>query len=216
MAADDAKTAADASARAPRFTPVDPVPPQSALPPPGGGAGSSAESGDARRMQDFLWRVHGYTNDYIRFADTKAAFCLGLALALIAALMKSSSPGAFSGHIDALSRGGASALLSMTALVLLIGSIIAAVMTVRPRLSTHSQKGFIFWEAISAFGAPAIFTSAYAAQSEEELTECLSHHLYTLAQVCRRKYFWANLAIIAVISGGALTMAVLLFNSSRR
>jgi hypothetical protein len=37
----------------------------------------------------FLWDVHKYTNDYIRFADTKAAFVAAASTALIGTLVGS-------------------------------------------------------------------------------------------------------------------------------
>ena len=39
---------------------------------------------------DFLWEVHRYTNEYIRFADTKAGFIAGVSAALVGSLVASS------------------------------------------------------------------------------------------------------------------------------
>src|SRR5437763_11946832 len=57
-------------------TPMKPTPAAS-VPAPAAPAGPPAPS------LEFLWKVHSYTNDYIRFADTKA----GIALALVAGLL---------------------------------------------------------------------------------------------------------------------------------
>ena len=38
-------------------------------------------------LQDFLWKTHSYMNDYIRFADTKAAIVIALSTALLGGLI---------------------------------------------------------------------------------------------------------------------------------
>ena len=38
-------------------------------------------------LQDFLWKTHSYMNDYIRFADTKAAVVIALSTALLGGLI---------------------------------------------------------------------------------------------------------------------------------
>jgi hypothetical protein len=43
----------------------------------------AGETDDANSLEDFLWQVHEYTNEYIRFADTKAAFIVAASTALI-------------------------------------------------------------------------------------------------------------------------------------
>ncbi|MGB7309781.1 MAG: Pycsar system effector family protein [Candidatus Acidiferrales bacterium] len=207
MAAHEPKAPADVPTQEPLSTSASDSQPGS-TPQLGTGAGPPS---DPKQMQDFLWKVHGYTNDYIRFADTKAAFCLGLASALMAALIRRSFPGTFVAALRSSHHFSIWTLLVLAALTFLVGSIVASVMTVRPRLITRSQKGFIFWEAISSFDGPGAFTAAYSAQPERELTECLAHHVYTLAHVCRRKYLWVNLAIVAVVVGGAMAIVLVLF-----
>ena len=172
----------------------------------------TTSEGKLTKKREFLWQVHAYTNDYVRFADTKAAFCVGIASALIGVLFASKShelfiqtmPVRFVGDCNYL------AYISMGAFILLIFSIAASVLAVRPRLWTYSEEGFIFWGAIANFKDPDIFTARYQSQTEEELSQCLSHHLYSLATVCRRKYYWVNAAIMSVAGGGALAIAVLL------
>ena len=41
---------------------------------------------DEQDQNEFFWKVHSYTNEYIRFADTKAELVIGWTLALVGAL----------------------------------------------------------------------------------------------------------------------------------
>jgi hypothetical protein len=170
---------------------------------------------DLTSQRDFLWKVHSYTNDYIRFADTKAAFCASFASALIGALFASKLHELFITKLRAGNFAGLTFLadLSLGAFVLLTLSVIFAVVVIRPRLWTHSDKGFIFWEAISAFDAAEAFSTQFRTKVEAELDECLSHHLYTLAKISSRKYFWVSTSILMAAAGAALAVIVLMFKS---
>ena len=173
-----------------------------------------AEKGDAPRRREFLWKVHAYTNDYIRFADAKAGFCAGVASALMGALFASRFQDFFT---KALARdpGATWNLLagaSLLAFTFLGASVVAAIAAIRPRLWTHSNKGFIFWESISSYRTAAEFGAAYETQTELELNACLSHHLYSLATICRRKYACVNAAIWLTTIGGAFAAIALLLN----
>jgi hypothetical protein len=177
------------------------------------GSGPSPGADGMMQKREFLWKVHTYTNEYIRFADTKAGFCVGTASALIAALFASKSHELF---IDAFSHkssgtGNFLPIVSLLAFVALGTSIVAAVTAIRPRLWSRSNKGFIFWDDISKYGSATEFAAGHEIQTEIELTECLSRHLYTLATVCTRKYFWIGAAIWLVSVGGVLAVIVLLF-----
>jgi len=168
-----------------------------------------ATENDLMQKREFLWKVHTYVNDSIRFGDTKAVFCVGIASALIGALFASKCHELFMGV--APSQWTALGFTSLSAFVLLAISIGAAVTVIRPRLWTHSEKSFVFWKAISKFDAPSTFTSEYEAQPEAALNAHLAHHLYSLAKICCRKYAWMNFAILAAAGGGALAVIVLLF-----
>ncbi len=102
------------------------------------------------------------------------------------------------------------AFVSLGAFMLLAISILIAIGVIGPRLWTHSDKGFIFWGAISRFETPAKFADEYNSQTDSDLNECLSHHLYSIAKVCRRKYFWLSAAILTATLGGLLAAIVLL------
>ena len=103
--------------------------------------------------------------------------------------------------------------LSLLAFITLAVSIGAAVLVIRPRLWIDSKKGFIFWGAISKFESAAAFAGQFAAQTDEELDDGLSNHLFTVAGICRKKYFWINISMIALVIGGVLSVIVLLFEA---
>jgi hypothetical protein len=174
----------------------------------------SIKEDSVMQRREYLWKVHSYINDYIRFADTKATFCFGISSALIAALFASNSHEHF---VYGISRQqglmrSLPVVISLCGCVLLGASILTAVAAIRPRLWVHSSKGFIFWESISRFSTPNEFAAAYNIQTEIELNEGLSHHLYSIAKVCRRKYFWANASVWTVLIGGTLAVLALILN----
>jgi hypothetical protein len=180
-------------------------------------AGSSppAAAADFSYKREFLWKVQGYTHDYIRFGDTKAGFCVGIASALMGALFATKSQELFLFQLPSQYLGHRSALptLSLLAFLTLGVAIVAAVMVIRPRLWMDSPKGFIFWDSISKFESPAAFASQFATQTDDELAGHLSTHLFTVAGICRKKYFWINISLIALVVGGALSVIVLLLKT---
>jgi hypothetical protein len=170
---------------------------------------SATPAKDLIQEREFLWKVHGYTNDYIRFGDTKAGFCFGVASALIGALFVSKSHELFT-KIGP-SQWTAWSYVSLAAFLSLAVSIGATIIVIRPRLWTHEKKDFVFWGAISAFGTETEFGAEFAAQTPNELNTSLAHHLYSISRVCRRKYMWVTVAILAAVLGGALAVLLLLF-----
>jgi len=170
---------------------------------------------DFSPKREFLWKAQGYTHDYIRFGDTKAGFCVGIASALMGALFATKSHELFLKQLPSQYVGHQSVLpaLSLFAFITQGISISAAVMVIRPRLWIDSPKGFIFWGAISKFESAAAFRSQFAAQTDEELDGGLSNHLFTVAGICRKKYFWINISMIALFTGGVLSVIVLLFKT---
>lgn len=157
----------------------------------------------------YLWSVHEYLNTYIRFADTKAGVVIVLASGLIAALYGTGL------HVPLLSKSptewGWLGTLSAVGFLLLASAVLLAVWAIKPRLTNDQRKGFVFWESIRGFKSPLEYWQALRLQSEDGLTENLSGHLYTLAGVCRRKYFWVALSIWVSVAGAATgTTAILL------
>lgn len=193
--------------------------PESAVSSPSGNESAEPAENKLASKREFLWNIHTYTNNYVQFADTKAAFCVGISSAFMAAL--------FTAKAHELFRDGGPwtilSALSLGAFALLAISIGAAVMVVRPRdwLSNRnlekgservSETGFVFWEDIAKnFKTANLFADRYDRQSEMQLNRGLSLNLYDLAIVCRRKFIWVNVAVCAATAGAALAVVVMLF-----
>ena len=162
--------------------------------------------------QAFLWHVHEYLNEYVRFSDTKAAFAGTLASGLLAALYSSRA------HMEALQtpcrQWPIATWLDVCASVFLALSVVLALITVRPRLGVAS-KGFIFWGSIAAHGKVDMLQSSFHSQSEVALNDHLLGHLFDLAHnVCLPKYRTVSLSIAALGIGGVLAGAGLVMQAS--
>jgi hypothetical protein len=163
------------------------------------------KSADADSTDRFLWDIHKYTNDYIRFADTKAAFVAAASTALIGALVGSSA-------LDSCFRAIPGTWLqwgAMAGLLLLAASLVLSVLAIRPRLWNHSSVGYIFWESIKGHKTARAFSQAVSELPASGRTTATSDHLFMLASVATRKYGYVKWAIHAGIAGGLLAGVVL-------
>lgn len=163
---------------------------------------------------DFLWEVHRYTNEYIRFADTKAAFIAGASTALIGSLVASSL-------FDACFRTSPclwSKLQWVGVLgVLFLGASLAlSIAAIRPRLWNKTTVGFIFWGSISGHGTARHFTHAVQELPARARSYAISDHLFALAAIAKRKYAFVDYALSAGVIGGFLTGTVLFLQHAWR
>ena len=127
----------------------------------------------------FLWDVHKYTNDYIRFADTKAAFTAGVSTALIGAMVSSS---VFDSSFRVTPGQWTTVLwIAFFGLLLLVTSLGLSIAAIRPRLWNNKSVGYIFWGSISGHGTAREFTHAVHSLSDRQRSEAVSEHLYVLA-----------------------------------
>lgn len=172
-------------------------------PPPVHTKGPSAES-----TAEFLWNVHSYLNEYIRFADAKAVVVIAWASALFGALHSADAhhfldPRTFTLTSPEfwLSLHGIGAFLGFA---LLTGSFTVAVGSIIPRLWDGTKPGFIFWGNVLRYAGPADFYSALL--NEPDLPRHLAEHIYTLARIATTKYSriaWAiRLAFLGSIAAG--------------
>jgi hypothetical protein len=169
----------------------------------------AAPNEDASAKCEFLWKVHSYTNEYIRFADAKAGFVVGFASAVLWALFAGRCHEMF--IVVAPRQWNALAWLSLASYLLLLASILASITAVRPRLWAGSSKGLIFWKSVTRYGDMDAYTNAVLAVSPDELPTHLANHVYALARVSGRKYAWVNAGILALTFGGLLGIAVLMW-----
>lgn len=159
-----------------------------------------SESKPVDQRQQYLWKVHGYINEYIRFADTKAGFIVVLDTAIIGALYAIHCQQRFLN--TAPIQWSFTALAALFAFIALGLSVVASILVVRPRLNAHSIKGYIFWESIVEHGTQEAFESVVLSQTDENLTSHLAQHIFILSKIAHRKYFWINLAICWGTLGG--------------
>ena len=158
--------------------------------------------------EKFVWDVHKYTNDYIRFADTKAAFVAASATALMGALVSST----LFDHCFARPLRNLSALqwAGFVGLGFLAASLVLAVSVVSPRLTRHKAGvGFIFWESVAEYENHRRFSKALGTSTAIERTTAASDHLFMLATIAKSKYHRARSAIYVGMVGGVVTGVVL-------
>lgn len=187
-----------------------------------GTAGARAEGpapASAPPQVEFVWKVHPYTNEYIRFADTKGAAVIAWSAALIGMLFSLKAHQRFmQGMVFSGIDWGATALgaASVLAFLLLAAAVVAAFGCVKPRLwstdgSKSHEKGYIYWEQIRAHNNAAAFKAGLAQQTAEQLTAHCADHVYVLAGIAKRKYWWVHWSVRLTIFGSFFAGVVALF-----
>lgn len=165
-------------------------------------------SANSKDRLDFLWKIHGYTNDYIRFADTKAGFAAGAVSVVMGALVASHPFDSVWGtpftHLNYR------VWFSALAMVILVFSFICALLAIKPRLKSTMPKGLIFWASVIEHGSDRAYAGECKKLSTEDMELNVSRHVYTLATISTRKYFWTNLSILTGSVGGLLAASVIL------
>ncbi len=172
---------------------------------------SAVESNvDGPTRQDFLWHVHEYLNEYVRFADSKAAFAGTIAGAVLAALYGAQA------HIPLLqgppNAWAFSSWLTLLGALGLLACVGLAAWVVAPRLGSSQPKAFIYWQGIAEHCSQDEFRAGFATLSTGDMTDHLLGHVFDLAtKVCVPKYalvrwcIWC-LCLGALLSGVALVV----------
>ena len=164
--------------------------------------------------EKFLWEVHKYTNDYIRFADTKAAFIAGVSTALIGSLVASSI-------FDSVTKMGFCEITKMqwagfVGLVALTASLGLSIAAIRPRLWNNTSVGYIFWGSVVGHKTAKQFTLAVNGLSKADRASAVSDHLFVLASIAKRKYSYVDHALIAGTVRAIFTGFVLFMQHARK
>jgi hypothetical protein len=163
---------------------------------------------------DFLWEVHHYTNEYIRFADTKAAFIAGTATALIGSLFASSVFDSCFRTVPCL--WSKTQWVGILGLLLLAISLTLSIVAIRPRLWNPTSVGFVFWDSITGHGTARHFTQEVHKLSDTERSAAVSNHLFVLATIAKRKYSFVDYALCTWFVGGILAGVVLFLQHAWR
>lgn len=158
---------------------------------------------DQDSRNEFLWNVHSFMNEYIRFADTKAQLVIGWATAIAGTLVASDFL-----HPMEFTPIKVARLASVLLLALAVAS---AIFAINPRLRTKQPKGYIFWLSILGHGSRDSFLQATDTIGASEAGEHVASHLYDLSGVCRDKYWWVNVSILLAFVGSTFSGILYLF-----
>lgn len=162
--------------------------------------------GDTKDVVEYLWNVHGYTNAYIRFGDSKAGLVIVFDASVIAALYSADLHDLVLGV--EYSQWTWANRVAAAAFTLLLAGILIAARTVCPRLWNRQNQGFVFWESILGHKNEMAFWSALLAGASQ-LPEHLAHHLYILAKVATHKFRWVAASMLASIFGSIAAVVAL-------
>lgn len=145
--------------------------------------GDAPEKDQEARLK-FAEDTHQYVREYIRLADQKATFFFAGSTALLAYLHKL---GLASKWVIAPGTWGLTNMLSFLASMGLLLSAVACLAVVMPRLK-GSQRGLVFFAAISQYSSSSSYLSDFMKQDLSELCEAKLKHTYELSAICKRKY----------------------------
>ena len=160
------------------------------------------------RKTSFLWDVHRYTNEYIRFADTKAAFVAGVDAALIGTAVSASL---FDSCLRQTPCHWSVALwFGIAGVIPLCLSIAFGVAAIVPRLWHNATHGFIYWDSVVAHGSPKNFGHAFAALPSDGMTSELTNHIFVLGAIAKKKYGFVRMAVRSSVVGCVLTGTAIL------
>lgn len=187
------------------------------------------------RGTEFAWKVHGYTNDYIRFADPKAAFGMATVAAIVACLFSIKAhqyPSLERIHNASYSIGVILySLAVIVAFALLIASGFVLTTVVFPRLwrvvleslvrramfwaqqkiegAETKPGGLIFWKDVVSYKKPEDYAKALLKLDEDKAVKEIASHVYVLAGVADAKYHRLQVGFVIGILGTLLAIVVL-------
>jgi hypothetical protein len=161
---------------------------------------------------DFLWHVHAYTDENIRFADTKASIVIVWSAVLLGYLISAKAHHLFlhAGFAKLSAGGQAHALLGLVTFGFLAAAFLLAVLTISPNLRDERSPGFLFWKRIRAHKSAARFREQLLQRSSEDLASHLAGNVFILAGVCQRKYRRLQWAIRTACCGSLAAGVVVL------
>lgn len=169
---------------------------------------------------DFLWKVHSYTSDYIRLADTKAGAVIAWCGGLIGVLFASHTHHCFT-HTTFAWTGGdlvttLVAFASAFAFILLGVAVLFAFIGIKPRLwssekRTEEQKGYIYWGDITLHRTEEQFRTEVSTLNADGLSGKCAEHAHVLAGIASKKYWWVNWSLWIAFAGSILSAFARLF-----
>lgn len=189
---------------------------------------------------EFAWKVHGYTNDYIRFADPKAAFGMAAVSGLVACLFSLKAhqypsiarvyESGYAAHVIAYS------VAVVASFALLLASAVIFTTVISPRLwriafesikhrirhwvtrllgeekKSAPKDGLIFWEEVLAQGSAEAYVKHLNSIDAKQALKEIANHTYTLAGVASAKYARLKLGIGTGVLGCLFAVVVIYCN----
>jgi hypothetical protein len=191
---------------------------------------------------EFLWKVHAYTNDHIKFGDGKAGALLAWSSALIAGLYSTKI------HYHFTKVGGPTicdiefgptvfAAFSLGAFILLGLSATAGILAIWPRMWTGGEDeddgwweallnrfqsltqtpippdGLIFWLSVQKHESGTAYQKSVSGLQTSDYEIEVAKHIYQLGRICKAKYFWITRSVYLSFLGSVLGAVVALFGS---
>lgn len=99
----------------------------------------------------------------------------------------------------------AAAFFSLTA------SVLVAAWSIHPRFRRTQDIDHIYWSNILTFESGQTFWTSFHGESPDALERNLAGSVYTLEEVCKRKYLLVRAAIWTSVCGGVLDQRIGLF-----
>ncbi len=163
---------------------------------------------------DFAWKTHEYINNYIRFADTKAALIIAWSSAILGTLYVGRLHEAvMQSHFTFKGISWATTLATL-AFPLLGVSFLAAAWSIIPRLPTKQLSGLVFWESILVHASGDLYANELGRNDTNQLTRHLCLQIHTVAAVARKKYLCITLSMWIALSGTILGILSILIKAA--
>ena len=143
-------------------------------------------------LLSFAMNMNSYATDYIKFADQKASFILGLITAVLALLYKADIHNVW---LVKPSVWGFNNALTFATFCFNIIAGFNAILTVLPRLNPTNPEGIIFWKAVAKYNTPVDYETVVIEKSKEEIAKELLQHYHSLSNVCSLKYRYLSIAM---------------------
>jgi len=187
----------------------DPVAPDatSATPPK-----SASPTVGSEYMAVFVGETHAYVTQYIQAADQKAIFMFSAAAALLAFLYQDGAPAHW---IKPLSEWGLISVLTFVGSTALAAAAALSVAVVVPRLPGDGQD-LVSFNGIARHLSKDAYAAAVLGATPDGLLAAKSQHSYTLARVCRDKYYVLRAAVLLQVVGVAATLLYFVFSATTR
>jgi hypothetical protein len=162
---------------------------------------------------DLAWKIHEYIQNYIRFADTKAAFVVAWVTGFLSVLYIGKLHHHFVASRFNLSEMSLLPTASATSFILLVAAFVSAAWAILPRLPTKQLGGYVFWESILVHATAELYAKSFSRETPDALLEHVCIQVYTVAGVARRKYLLVTLSMVLALLGSFSGAVVIILAS---